>query len=166
MKEKRIFTSILDILKEKRSLPLVLSGILLGTLLLILGSAGGADKENSNIQDPTAVRVAELTDFEARTEKEIELLCESVAGVSDAAVMITVARGYLNVYVTDAAGAPVTVGSGNSEAAVPGAVSAPVVSGVGIVCRGGGNAEVQRVLVELVSTTLGISANRVYVAGK
>ena len=94
------------------------------------------------------------------------MLCESVGGVSDAAVMVSFSRGYLLEYATDAEGDPLTVGSGSSEGTVYSTLSPPAVTGVGIVCRGGGNAEVQRVLIELVSTTRGIPASRVYIAGK
>lgn len=165
MQEKIKIHGILDYLREKKKLPLILGGILLGIFLLILGGASMSDDAPA-VKDEATLRAEELSAFEARVEKEIEVLCESVGGVSDAAVMVSFSRGYLLEYTTDAEGDPLTVGSGSSEEAVFGALSPPAIAGVGIVCRGGGNAETQRVLVELVSTTLGIPANRVYIAGK
>lgn len=166
MQEKIKIRGILDYLKEKKKLPLILGGVLLGVFLLILGSAGTASTPSATVKDEATLRAEELSAFEARIEKEIEVLCESVGGVSDAAVMVSFSRGYRLEYTVDAEGDPLTVGSGSSEGAVFSTLSPPAIAGVGIVCRGGGNAEVQRVLVELVSTTLGIPANRVYIAGK
>ena len=166
MQEKPKEKNILDYLKEKKKLPLLIAGALLGILLLILGGTSTSQSTASKEVDPLTLRAEELTAYEARLEKEIEVLCESVAGVSDASVMVSLAHGHRTEYVTDAAGDPVTVGSGSSEQAVYGTLLSPTVTGVGVVCRGGASAEVQRVLVELISTALGISANRVYIAGK
>ncbi|MBE6594222.1 MAG: hypothetical protein E7644_00335 [Ruminococcaceae bacterium] len=166
MRENIKVYGILDYLKERKKLPLIIGGLLLGIFLLILGGISTSKGEISNQPDALALRAEELRLFEAQLEKEIEVLCESVGGVSDATVMVSFSRGYLVKYTADADGDPTTVGSGSSEEAVFGTLEPPAVIGVGIVCRGGHSAEVQQVLVELVSTALGIPANRVYIAGK
>jgi hypothetical protein len=165
MQEKLKHKGILDYLKEKKKLPLLIGGLLLGILLLLVGGTKTSESPNSN-EDPLVLRAEELAAFELRLEKEIEVLCESVAGVSDATVMLSLAKGYRVEYAADSAGDPLTVGSGSNEEAVFSALLPPTVTGIGVVCRGGSGAEVQRVLTELISTALGIPANRVYIAGK
>ena len=137
----------------------------LGILLLVLG-ATDTGKAGGTADDALGTRVDELNAYQATLEKEIEVLCEAVVGVSDCTVMVTLSRGYAVSYGKDGGGDPATVGSGNSEEALFDSLSPPAVAGVGIVCRGGRDAQVQALLTELVSTALGISSARVYVTGK
>ena len=138
---------------------------MLGVLLLLIGAGGNGKKSNTDT-DTLGARVEELSTYRTSLEKEIETLCESVAGVSDCTVMVTLSHGYAVSYGKDGNGDPATVGSGSSEEALFDSVSPPTVAGVGIVCRGGRDARVQALLTELVATSLGISSARVYVTGK
>ena len=164
-KSKKQAQGLLGFLAGRGRLAAVVTVGALGILLLMLGTAGGS-KKNGADEDAIGARVAELTAYQTALEKEIEVLCESVAGVSDCTVMVTFSRGYTVSYGKDGGGNPATVGSGSSEEALFDAVSPPAVAGVGIVCRGGRDAQVQALLTELVSTALGISSARVHVAGK
>ena len=167
MADKKRIGNILDYLKSKRNIPLLIGGAVLGILLLILGGFGGSeDVKDAATTDRTAMETAALESFAARTEAELEALCEAVSGVSDAVVMVTLSRGYRVQYAADEKGAPLTVGSGSSEEAVFDALLTPAIVGVGVVCRGGSRPAVQRELVELISTVLGIPASRVYITGK
>ncbi|MBQ3063526.1 MAG: hypothetical protein IJC99_01820 [Clostridia bacterium] len=151
---------------SKRAKLWVLIGIgTIGILLLIVGAAGSS-KSSKVSDDSLGTRAAELDTYKKALEKEIETLCESVVGVSDCTVMVTLANGYKVGYTTEENGAPATVGSGSSEEALFDSLSPPTVAGVGIVCRGGRDAQVQQLLTELVSTALGISSARVFVTGK
>ncbi len=163
--EKKKSHGVLSFIRTKGRLPLLVGGAVLGILLLLFGGAGDG-KAIADERDEVAVRVAELAAFEERLEKEIAAMCEAVAGVSDCEVMVTFQSGYSAVYVTNKEKEPATVGSGSSEEALFDTVSPPSVSGVGIVCRGGGSAAVRETLTDLVSTMLGIPTNRVYVTGK
>jgi hypothetical protein len=165
--DKKKNSGILDYLRSKRKMPLLIGGAVLGILLLILGGLGGGKvAEDAAPADRTSMESAALESFAAHTEQELEALCEAVSGVSDAVVMVTLSRGYRVQYAADEKGAPLTVGSGSSEEAVFDALLVPAIAGVGVVCRGGSRPAVQRELVELISTVLGISASRVYVTGK
>ncbi|MBQ9802261.1 MAG: hypothetical protein IJW51_04245 [Clostridia bacterium] len=155
----------LSFVRTKGRLWILIGGGLLGVLLLLLGGMGETStKEEST--DALAARVAEVEAYELHLEKQIKALCEAVQGVGDVDVMITLEGGYTVSYTEDGDGKPVLVGSGSSEEALFERISAPVVGGVGIVCRGGNSAAVRQTLTELVATTLGISANRVFVTGK
>ena len=151
------------LLKGKRIWILVALGAL-GIVLLLFGA--GKTKEDTADKDALSLRVEELSLYEERLEKEIEVLCEAVAGISDCTVTVTLSGGYTALYLTDGKGAPLVVGSGSDEEAVLEGVRVPSVAGVAVVCRGGRDPTAQAILTELVSTALGISANRVYVTGK
>ena len=95
-----------------------------------------------------------------------QILQEAVSQVSGAEVMVTLESGYRVVYASDGKGEPATVGSGNKQQALQQTLRPPAVAGVAVVCHGGKDPDVRRALVELISTALGISSNRVFVAGK
>ena len=152
-------------LKGRGRLWLLVLVAALGMLLVVIGASGGGAGQ-AEAEDTVGLRVAELDAYQASLEKEIEVLCESVVGVSDCTVMVTLSRGYTVSYSKDGSGDPATVGGGSSEEALFDSLSPPAVAGVGIVCRGGRDAQVQALLCELVSTALGISSARVFVTGK
>ena len=152
-------------LRGRGRLPLLVLVGALGLLLLVIG-ATGTDKGSAGGEETLNTRAKELGDYQASLEKEIEVLCESVAGISDCTVMVTLSRGYAVTYCKDKDGDPTTVGGGSSQEALFDSLTPPAVAGVGIVCRGGRDAQVQALLIELVSTALGISSARVFVTGK
>jgi stage III sporulation protein AG len=143
---------------------LLLCGVIGGIFLLVLGSAMQETQESAS-----AARTEDLSamqSYEQHLEKEIAALCDEVAGVGHCEVMVHLRGGTRVIYATDEKGKPVLVGSGSAEQALPATVLTPEIAGVGVVCRGGEKPAVQQTLVELISTTLGIPANRVFVAGK
>lgn len=163
--DKKKSHGLWSFLKAKGRLPLLLGGAVLGIFLLLFGGMGEGEAAVEQ-SDEIASRAAELVAFEERLEKELAALCEAVEGVGDPAVMITFESGYSVCYAENAEGEIVTVGSGSSEEALFDTVLPPSVAGVGIVCRGGNSDAVRETLIELVSSTLGIPTNRVYVTGK
>lgn len=156
----------LGFLKTKGRLAVLIAFGTLGLLLLLVSGLGFGDKESETEAEPDPVFDAEsLTAYETRLEEELERFCEAAAGVSDVHVMVTFSDGYRREYLTDREGNPVTVGSGTGEHSLAETLTPPTVSGVGIICRRGNDPTVQKTLVELISTALGIPSNRVYVTG-
>lgn len=160
-------TGRLRTLCRGRRIWLLAGGVLLGVLLLLLGSSTGKSEGTSAAgQDEMGNGMAALAQYKIGLERQIETLCESVSGVSSVEVMVTLERGYRVIYTTDGSGNPATTGNGSSESALYESILPPLVDGVGIVCHGGESPAVQRQLTELVSTALGIPSNRVFITGK
>jgi len=165
--EKKRGKSVFSFLRHKGRPWLIGLGVLLGILLLAIGS--GAGKETVTTEAKGAVHEEELSDlitYQKELEGELSKLCDAVAGVSHVEVAVTLGSGTRVVYATNEKGELETVGSGSAQKAVYRTVEPPLVTGVGVVCRGGDNAHVQNELIELLSTTLGIPSNRVFVTGK
>lgn len=160
-KQSGFFTYI----KTKGRLWLLLGGAVCGVLLLLFGGMSQKIEQEPTV-DTVAQRIAELEAYELRVEAELTALCASVSGVRDVELMVSLAGGYAVKYTEDADGDPASVGSGSSEEPLFNTVAPPAILGVGVVCHGGEKPAVQQTLVELISTTLGIPANRVFVAGK
>ena len=150
-----------EIFKGKWSPKLLVAvlGVVLGVVLMLAGGIGGGGKSEG--ASGTDARLAE--DYREQVEARVRDLCRSVDGVGDVKVMVTVSGGYRYLYAEDSRGECMTVGSGSSERAVVRSVLAPDVVGVGIVCEGARDAALEAVLVDLVSSTLGIGTNRVVV---
>ena len=167
-KQEKRARGVLDYVRAKGRLWLLVGGVLLGVLLLRAGS--GSDAESGTENDGGGLgsleSAAALAAYRQALEDELETICESVAGVSQAEVMVTLGSGHRVIYVTDEKGEVETTGTGSAQQPVYRTVQPPLVEGVGIVCRGGDDPHVQRALTDLISTTLGISSNRVFVAGK
>lgn len=153
-------------MKTKGRLWLLLGGAMLGVLLLLFGSMGSTTKEEVDTKDAMIERVTELQSYEVQLEEELEAICEAVAGVGETEVMVSFESGYTVQYQKNGDNDPATVGTGSNEEALFHTLLPPTVSGVGIVCRGGNAPAVRETLTELISTTLGIPSNRVYITGK
>jgi stage III sporulation protein AG len=164
-KRKKRSRGVLDFFRDRGKLWLPVVGVVLGALLLLLGS-GYAKSEKVESDASFAESADELQTYRAALEKEVAAICDAVKGVSHVEVMVTLECGYRVTYTTDGDGDPVTVGSGSNQKALYRTLQPPAVSGVAVVCHGGDSPALQRTLTDLISTALGISANRVCVAGK
>jgi stage III sporulation protein AG len=152
-------------LQAKGRFWILLGGALAGILLILLG--GTLDNTQEEIaQAPQNESLTELQAYSDALEKEVASLCDAVRGVSQVEVLLRLESGTRTVYATDENGKPSTVGSGSSQNALHATHLPPQIAGVGIVCRGGEDPRVQKKLTELISTALGISANRVFITGK
>lgn len=151
-------------LQERKRLLVLMGGLLAGVLLIVWG--GTLTQSDSSETQESGEDLSALQAYEATLEKELETLCESVAGVGHAEVMVHLESGTQTRFATDKDGKTVTIGTGSAQSALQSTLLSPTVAGVGVVCRGGNDPSVQKKLIELISTTLGISANRVFVTGK
>ncbi len=153
------------LMKNKKKTLLIFCAAV-GVLLLILGTRSTGESGKSAETAESGQTLSELTAYRERLEEEVAHLCASVSGVSQVEVLITLERGNSISYVRDKNGDPVTSGTGSARSALPESLRPPAVAGVGIVCRGGKDPDVVRILTDLVATSLNISTNRVFVTGK
>lgn len=137
----------------------------LGILLIVFGS-GGKKAEQSNVEKPYSTAEDELIIYQDYLEERIKTLCESVSGVRNVTVVVTLSGSFESVYATewpDGNEEYVILGSGSSASPIYLSRSAPEIAGIGIVCSGGANDNVRRELISLLSATFHISSNRIYI---
>ena len=166
---KKRSEGLFDFLRARGKLWLLVGGVIAGVFLLLVGSGIGTQGENTKTNENEVItqeNAEDLSAYQKRLEGELEVMCESVAGVGKVDVMVTLGSGCRVVYVTDEKGEVATTGTGSAQKAIYRTLQPPTVVGVGVVCKGGDNPHVQRALTDLISTTLGITTNRVFVAGK
>ena len=144
---------------------LLLLAAIAGIGLILIGSSAAstdAPKENTVYQTETD----ELVIYQRYLEERVKALCESVNGVSNVTVAVTLSGSFESCYATefhDGNEEYVILGSGSSAKALYLTRSAPEVAGIGIVCRGGTGERVRCELISLLSATFRVSTNRIYV---
>ena len=157
--------------KNNGKLVLLAFGALLGILLLLFGSYMDNNKKETN-SDTARIQNINMNaeEYAASTEKKIAELCSKIRGVRNVHVVVTLSCGYNSVYAQNSQSTSsgyknefVLTGSGSSEAPLLVGYSLPEISGVGIVCTGGGDSSVRREIISLVSATFGVSSNKIYV---
>jgi len=134
--------------------------ILIAGIVLILAGARMSKKDADSNGSSQAVSISE---YEKQLEAKIKNLCEQVDGVSDVTVALSLEGGYEYVYATDGSDDYVLVGSGNDESGMFLGQKAPKISGIGIVCAGGGDPGVQKELLSLISAACGIGTNKIFI---
>ncbi len=149
-------------------------GAVAGVLLILIGN-GKATGGNADQQGTLTQTKDPLYEYTELTEQRIASLCASVKGVSEVRVAVSLEGDFTYVYATDSDTQEkdgnserqeqyVTVGSGSSEQTVLLTRTPPAVSGIGIVCRGGGDAGVRQELTALLSAAFDIGTNKIYIA--
>ena len=140
---------------------LLAAGLAAGLLLIAFGSSGGK-KTDSAVSD-----AAEINAYAAALEEKARALCESASGVGRGSVTVTVTLdgGFDAVYAEDSE--KKTSGTGESvtgKYAIKIGVRTPRISGIGVVCRGGGDDVTRAELISLLSAAFGIGASKIYIA--
>ena len=151
--------------KGKLRLYLLLGCGVLGILLILFGSSTKTAEKVAE-SSPYSTSTDELVIYQDYLEARIKKLCESVSGVKNVTVVVTLSGSFESVYATewpDGNEEYVILGSGSSASPIYLSRSAPEIAGIGIVCSGGANATVKRELTSLLCTTFCIPSNRVYV---
>ena len=152
----------------KKYLPLLL-GIVGIAIVLLAGSA-----EKSSSPELTASGEDDLALYTEMLEEKIKKLCEACDGVSHVTVAVMLEGGFEYEYAKNAEYGKnsygderreeyLVIGQGSGERCVLLRRRLPEISGVGIVCRGGESDIVRERLAELVSSTLNIGSNKIYI---
>ena len=134
---------------------MIVAALMVGVAMLVLG---GQEKK-SEVKGEGG---SELIAYSKEVEAKILELCSRVEGVKNVSVAVSFESGFEYVYATDG-DKTLTVGSGSSESAVRVTEKPPTISGIGIVCTGGGDPRIQQKLINLISAAYGISSNKIYI---
>ena len=154
---------------KKKSLILAIIGII-GLALIIFGTFG--EKENEDISENSAENISTLEYIE-RLEHKIGNIAEQITGSSDVRVIVSVSSGTEYIYVSNeklsensSSKEYITVRTenGGDELILLKEIY-PDVTGVSVACRGGDDPQIQSKLIEVISTSLNVSSNRICIVG-
>lgn len=159
MGEEKTWQKYTKVLRGKWALLLL---ALLGVLLLLLSSGQGAGSAGQGTAGGVGT-AAEAEAYRTALREELTTLCSRVQGAGQVSLVITLSGGEEAVYAVD------HNGEGRTDHVLSGgeglllSYQNPTVVGVGVVCEGGQDAAVRRELTALLSATLGIGSNRIYI---
>lgn len=140
-------------------LAIILTVALIGVGLIVFGGAGGSGGGRDSSRTSES-----FSRYAAEVEEKVCALCSKVEGVSGVRAAVSFECGFEYVYAQEKeAGKYLVVGSGSSESAVRVTEKMPTISGIGIVCRGGGDPLVQSRLINLLSAAFGVGSNKIYI---
>ena len=157
--------------KITKWLPLV--GCFLGILCLLFGGVISQDKKENKQQKDQYYDVGFYTEA---LEKRIENLCLTIHGVYEAKVLLTLDCGTEYVYAqkiqqsgtgenlnytTDY----IILHHSNDDNTAQVMEIYPKIRGIAVVCTGGETIQTKQTIIDLLSAALGISSNRIKVAG-
>ena len=152
---------------SRKRLMLMAVMALAGILLLIFGGRIGQNETAKEAEEGTDLSaMEELEVYQTYLEERVRTLCLSVKGVENVTVAVTLNGNFEEVYATemkDGNEEYVIVGSGSNASALHLSRTAPEIAGIGVVCCGGGNTDVRRELISLLSAAFRVPANRIYV---
>lgn len=144
----------------------VIAGI---CLMIYSGNDRGTE---DNAQVVSQFETGDPSAYEELVESKIREICSSIDGVSNVNVAVTLAGGYRAVYASNSQNTSsgykseiVTTGSGSSEKPLMIGYEYPEINGIGIVCCGGERADIKKRIISLVSSTFGVSTNKIEVVG-
>lgn len=157
-------------LKWQKMIFVILGGGL-GIILLVFGGGFGSKTVSQEVSTTSVSSYADADAYAASLEARVRDICQSVKGAGNVKVFISLKGGYRTVYAYDSQSGSsgykneiVMSGSGSDKTAVVTAYENPQVAGVGIVCEGGGDADVRKQMISLVAAALDISTNKIFVA--
>ncbi|MCQ2456160.1 MAG: hypothetical protein MJ096_02275 [Clostridia bacterium] len=154
---------------SKKGTLIIICCTVLGVILLALPLGKGKT-------DTAAPAPIEAESYTERLEERVRELCSSVRGVGEVTVLLTLESGSELVYASNKTGEKDADGSssgttdyliidgGDGDAPLLVKEIYPRVRGVAVVCRGGCGDGTRAELTELLSASLGISANRIKIA--
>ena len=149
-------------------------GALVGVVLMLLGNSDLVGSWQTQESESEVERDA-LLDYARELERSIESLCSHVEGVDDVRAVVSLDGDFVYIYASDSERVEregsierqeqyVTVGSGSSARPLLLTRRPPAVIGIGVVCRGGGDARVRQEIIALLSAAFSVGSNKIYVA--
>ena len=143
---------------------------LIGILLIVIGTIG--EKRQTNADTGTAVEKNLSTlEYIETLENKIKTITEQITGSDQ--VIVSIASGPEYIYVSNeeldenySAKEYITVRTENgSDELILLKEIYPEIEGVSVACPGGDNPELQAKLIEVISTALDVSSNRICIVG-
>ena len=150
---------------QNKTLVISLLGILLGIVLVLLGSLSKSDEEVTLSDNGIKYSSKELESYTSSLEKKVADIIDKIGGVSDVSVALTIDASSENVYATEGQNKDyVILGEGNgSENAIKIMEINATVRGIAVVCNYGGSDELRVGIINMLSSLFDIGANRISV---
>ena len=154
---------------KKKSLLLIVIGVI-GIAMIVFGST--QEKENKNLTE-ISEKSNETLEYITQIENKIGNITEQITGSNHVRVIVSVASGSEFLYISNeeikenfTSKEYVTVRTDDgSDLPILLKEIYPEIVGVSVACKGGDSPDVQAKLIRVISTTYGLSSNRICIVG-
>lgn len=130
--------------------------LVIGILFLVVGNLLPEKDQGSE-------GTLNVEEYKSSLTQEVTALCERVAGAGRVSLVIHFTGTEEYVYATDKSGSGGKEYVYTSGSGLLLRVDYPAVDGVSVLCEGGDDAAVRREMTDLLSSLLGIGANRIHI---
>lgn len=168
---KEIIDKIKDFLKKENVLKAAIFIGIIGMILILVSNINSGDEKDEEIslaEENIDFTLSET--YSKKMESELKEILVSIDGVGKANVLLTITSTEEYVYAetikNNSSGSEndyVIIDGGSKKEALIKKINTPQISGVVIVCEGGGNAKTCEKIYKSVSTALGIPTTKIYV---
>ncbi len=168
---KEIIDKIKDFLKKENVLKAAIFIGIIGMILILVSNINSGDEKDEEIslaEENIDFTLSET--YSKKMESELKEILVSIDGVGKANVLLTITSTEEYVYAesikNNSSGSEndyVIIDEGSKKEALIKKINTPQISGVVIVCEGGGNAKTCEKIYKSVSTALGIPTTKIYV---
>ena len=151
---------------QNKNFLFVSAGLIIGILLIIVGS-GGTDTKSENEKELPEQQYTsdELESYTESLERKIEDLVGKIGGVTDVNVLVTVDGSKETIYATEGSEKEYVVikdSDGNEYVVRVSEINANV-RGIAVVCNYSGNEQLKMDIINMLSSLFSIGANRISV---
>lgn len=153
--------SLIDKLKEKSSIVIILIVGVAGIALYLLGSESDAKEISADFAE------RDMEAYIENLESRVESLISKISGVSSVEVMLQVDGSEENVYARNGSEGGwqyVMIDGENGDGGLLVKRVEPKIRGAAVVCRGGDDSIVQVKIVNLLCALFNLQSNHVYVS--
>lgn len=163
-------SGVVNHMKKKGSLKIIIFGLILGVALLFIGGFVLPDGESkSNKESENEGERYDFSEYKEEIRREIEKICLSVHGVRSVSAVVCFDGVGESIYAVNLQSGNsekteyVVIGSGSNAHALYLGESLPRLVGIGVVCDTGGSMGVKSELATLLAATYGLPLTRVSV---
>ncbi len=147
----------------------VIAGIIV-MLLILISDLSESDTSRADVSNDT-INFEASDIYSDEIEKQLCNILETIEGVGKADVMLTLTSTEEYIYAetlkqgsTQSENDYIIIDKGSKKEALIKKINNPAISGVVVVCEGGDDPRVCEKIYKAVSTALGISTGKIYVA--
>lgn len=144
----------------KKKLWFLLALFVVGILLVFIGNADMKDNDGENEKN-----ISSDMAYIENIENKICNMIAKASGDKSACVMLTLDYGTERRYISNGDDEYVTVKTSTGYELVLAKEIYPEITGISVVCEGGDRAELQKKLIDIISTALGVPSNKICIKG-
>ncbi len=153
----------IELIKSSKLAGVVIVALVVGVMLVVMSDFKVEKSESAPTEKEQDF---DFEKYESELEKKLANRLNALQGVSLCDVTLILESSFNAEYAKDESGDILICENDGVKAPVIKVTYPPSVKGVSVVCKGGGNAQTQMQISEMLSALLGVPKNKIWVGEK